>query len=156
MMHLVVPLLPPSQTLQRTRPQSPISRDPHRPLQGVLPSWRALPVRWQRADRSAPCAADDQIAAKFVDNEWYRARVERVAQGQVSVIYIDYGNRATIPLTDCAALPGMFAAAPRYAKEYCIACVKMPKDVSAGGRLADTLHRVSGVVCARNDGLLVC
>ncbi|KAF0295232.1 Nuclease domain-containing protein 1 [Amphibalanus amphitrite] len=71
---------------------------------------------------------NDQIAAKFVDNEWYRARVERVAQGQVSVIYVDYGNRATIPVTDCAALPGMFAAAPRYAKEYCLACVKMPKD----------------------------
>ena len=51
-------------------------------------------------------------------------------QGQISVIYIDYGNRATIPLTDCAALPGMFAAAPRYAKEYSLACVKMPKDVS--------------------------
>ena len=56
--------------------------------------------------------------------------MERAVQGQISVIYIDYGNRATIPITDCAALPGMFAAAPKYAKEYRLACVKMPKDVS--------------------------
>ncbi|XP_037069831.1 LOW QUALITY PROTEIN: staphylococcal nuclease domain-containing protein 1-like [Pollicipes pollicipes] len=70
----------------------------------------------------------DQCAAKFVDGGWYRARVERIVQGQVSLIYVDYGNRATVPVTDCAALPGMFAAAPRYAKEYRLACVKMPKD----------------------------
>jgi len=70
----------------------------------------------------------DQCVAKFVDGEWYRAKVERLQPGQASVIYVDFGNRATVPITDCATLPGVFAAAPRYAKEYALACVKLPKD----------------------------
>lgn len=32
-------------------------------------------------------------AAKFVDSEWYRARVEKVeGNNVVSILYIDYGN----------------------------------------------------------------
>ncbi len=33
-------------------------------------------------------------AAKFSDdNEWYRAKVERVQGTNVSILYVDYGNK---------------------------------------------------------------
>ena len=38
----------------------------------------------------------DMCAAKFVDGEWYRAKVEKVAGAEATVLYVDYGNRATI------------------------------------------------------------
>ena len=34
----------------------------------------------------------DLCAAKFIDGEWYRARVEKVTGHQVNIIYVDYGN----------------------------------------------------------------
>lgn len=36
----------------------------------------------------------DICAAKFtVDDEWYRAKVEKIQGANISVLYIDYGNR---------------------------------------------------------------
>merc|ERR1712226_1740408 len=35
----------------------------------------------------------DMCAAKFVDGEWYRAKVEKVAGAEATVLYVDYGNR---------------------------------------------------------------
>lgn len=36
----------------------------------------------------------DICAAKFTsDNEWYRAKVEKIQGNNASVLYIDYGNR---------------------------------------------------------------
>lgn len=36
----------------------------------------------------------DICAAKFtLDNEWYRAKVEKIQGNNASVLYIDYGNR---------------------------------------------------------------
>ena len=32
-------------------------------------------------------------AAKFVDEEWYRAKIEKMSKDDVSVLYLDYGNR---------------------------------------------------------------
>ena len=32
-------------------------------------------------------------AAKFVDEEWYRAKIEKMSGGDASVLYVDYGNR---------------------------------------------------------------
>ena len=32
-------------------------------------------------------------AAKFVDEEWYRAKIEKMSKDDVSVLYVDYGNR---------------------------------------------------------------
>jgi staphylococcal nuclease domain-containing protein 1 len=51
------------------------------------------------------------LAARFTaDNEWYRARVEKIEGNRVSVYFIDYGNREVI--TDSNRLttlpPGMY------------------------------------------------
>lgn len=41
----------------------------------------------------------DICAAKFTqDNEWYRAKVEKIQGNNVSVLYIDYGNREVVRL----------------------------------------------------------
>lgn len=34
----------------------------------------------------------DLCAAKFVDDQWYRAKIEKVSADSVTVYYIDYGN----------------------------------------------------------------
>jgi staphylococcal nuclease domain-containing protein 1 len=68
-------------------------------------------------------------AAKFTDGLWYRARVEKVSGSKISVFYIDYGNRETVEVSQCAALPSGFAADKPYAHEYAMACVQLPKDV---------------------------
>jgi len=70
----------------------------------------------------------DLCAAKYVDNEWYRAKVEKVTGGDVSVLYVDYGNRATLSKAKCAALPGAFTGLPPYAKEYSLALCALAND----------------------------
>nr|QBI71280.1 ebna2 binding protein P100 [Orthoderella ornata] len=68
-------------------------------------------------------------AAKFSeDGEWYRARVEKVSGNNVSVFYVDYGNREVVDITKCAALPSAFATEKPYAHEYGLACVQLPRD----------------------------
>ena len=72
----------------------------------------------------------DLCAAKFVDDQWYRAKVERLSGTDVIVLYIDFGNRATIPRTKCGVLPASFSALPAFAKEYALAFMSLPPDVS--------------------------
>jgi len=88
----------------------------------------------------------DLCAAKFSDGEWYRAKVEKVAGSQVSLLYIDYGNRETTTAVKCAGLPAAYASHAPFAQEYALACIALPKDpediqeaVAAFGE--DTLNR---------------
>ena len=64
-----------------------------------------------------------------MDDQWYRAKVEKVSSSDVSVLYIDYGNRATIPKTKVASLPGSFSSAQPFAKEYQLALCALAADV---------------------------
>jgi len=72
----------------------------------------------------------DLCAAKFVDGQWYRAKVERVnaKEGTVSVLYIDYGNRADIPKGQTASLPSSFGGLKPFAHEYCLALCQLAQD----------------------------
>merc|ERR1712142_256544 len=71
----------------------------------------------------------DLCAAKFVDGQWYRAKVEKVnSSGNVSVLYIDYGNRADIPKAQTASLPGSFVAMQAFAHEYSLALCQLAQD----------------------------
>ncbi|PNF41236.1 hypothetical protein B7P43_G01504 [Cryptotermes secundus] len=68
-------------------------------------------------------------ATKFsFDGQWYRARVEKISGSKVSVFYIDYGNRETVDVSQCAALPSSFATDKPYAHEFALACVQLPND----------------------------
>lgn len=69
-------------------------------------------------------------AAKFADDEWYRAKVERVQSGQVHVMYVDYGNREVTSSIRCASLPPAFTTDKPYANEFTLAFVKLPPEVS--------------------------
>nr|CAG4648501.1 EOG090X01F7 [Polyphemus pediculus] len=70
----------------------------------------------------------DLCAAKFSDGEWYRARVEKVAAGQVHLLYVDYGNREVTTAVKCATLPALYAGPSPFAHEYGLACAALPKD----------------------------
>lgn len=71
----------------------------------------------------------DLCAAKYtVDNEWYRAKIEKVQGSKVSVLYIDYGNREELNASRLAALPATFLSDKPFATEYSLACVTLPKD----------------------------
>ncbi|KFO62249.1 Staphylococcal nuclease domain-containing protein 1, partial [Corvus brachyrhynchos] len=73
----------------------------------------------------------DFCIAKFVDGEWYRARVEKVESGgKVHIFYIDYGNKETLPPTRLAPLPPAFSprVLPPQATEYSFAFIQVPQD----------------------------
>ncbi|NXD45976.1 SND1 protein, partial [Copsychus sechellarum] len=73
----------------------------------------------------------DFCIAKFVDGEWYRARVEKVESGgKVHIFYIDYGNKETLPPTRLAPLPPAFSprVLPPQATEYTFAFIQVPQD----------------------------
>jgi len=71
----------------------------------------------------------DICAAKYtVDDEWYRAKVDKVQGSNVTVLYIDYGNMETLNSTRLASVPAAFAGERPFATEYTLACVTLPKD----------------------------
>ena len=71
---------------------------------------------------------NDLCAAKFVDDQWYRAKVEKIGASEVQVLYIDYGNRATVPKTKLGTLPGVFHTPGGYAMLFSLALIHLPSD----------------------------
>ncbi|VDO09781.1 unnamed protein product [Haemonchus placei] len=85
----------------------------------------------------------DLCAAPFsVDGLWYRAKVESVRSGQAEVLFVDYGNRETVPATSLAQLPPGFASFPPGAKEYGLALVAIPNDKEYGLQCEDALQQL--------------
>merc|ERR1712223_1689118 len=71
----------------------------------------------------------DLCAAKFVDGMWYRAKVEKTSpRGDVSVLYIDFGNRANIPKVKLGSLPVAFLNLPAFAHQYSMALSNLCRD----------------------------
>lgn len=71
------------------------------------------------------------LAARFTgDNQWYRARVEKIeGNNRISVYFLDYGNREVITdLSRLTALPMGFSQLPGQAHEYELAYVRPPPD----------------------------
>eukprot|EP00092_Neocalanus_flemingeri_P012907 GFUD01013906.1.p1 GENE.GFUD01013906.1~~GFUD01013906.1.p1 ORF type:complete len:911 (-),score=260.11 GFUD01013906.1:493-3225(-) len=71
---------------------------------------------------------NDLCAAKFVDDQWYRGKVEKIGANDVQVLYIDYGNRASVPKAKLGSLPATFQTPGGYAKPYSLALVVLPPD----------------------------
>ena len=84
----------------------------------------------------------DICAAKFVDDQWYRAKIERISEHGVYVQYIDYGNCAYVQKTKLRALPVTFTDPGAFAKLYSIALVSLPQDKE---------HAVRGLEVLRED-----
>lgn len=88
----------------------------------------------------------DLCAAKFsLDNQWYRAKIEKVVNGKGSVLYIDYGNREEVPLTMMTALPPYFQSISAKATLFALACLTPPDDGDARQEAVDALnHEILG------------
>ncbi|KAM3968500.1 LOW QUALITY PROTEIN: staphylococcal nuclease domain-containing protein 1 [Aphomia sociella] len=69
-------------------------------------------------------------AARFtMDDQWYRAKVEKVTEDKKAhILYIDYGNREVVHSSRLASLPAGTESDPPYASEYLLCCVKFPSD----------------------------
>merc|ERR1711881_588333 len=59
---------------------------------------------------------------------WYRAKVEKIGVSDVQVLYIDYGNRASVPKSKLGSLPATFQTQSGYAKPYSLALTQLPPD----------------------------
>ncbi|KAK9400402.1 staphylococcal nuclease domain-containing protein 1-like [Crotalus adamanteus] len=96
----------------------------------------------------------DFCIAKFVDGEWYRARVEKVESlAKVHVFYIDYGNKETLPSTRLATLPQAFGTRvlPAQATEYKFAFIQVPQDEEARADVVDSAVRdIQNTQCLLN------
>uniref|UniRef100_A0A8U8C7M7 Staphylococcal nuclease domain-containing protein 1 n=1 Tax=Geospiza parvula TaxID=87175 RepID=A0A8U8C7M7_GEOPR len=92
--------------------------------------------------------------AKFVDGEWYRARVEKVESGgKVHIFYIDYGNKETLPPSRLAPLPPAFSprVLPPQATEYTFAFIQVPQDEEARADAVDSVVRdIQNTQCLLN------
>ena len=81
---------------------------------------------------------------------WYRAKVEKVSSGsgKVSVLYIDYGNRADVQTTQCAPLPpGLDINTDKpYAHYYTLAFVSVSNEVSKP-LLHDLIMMIYKIIC---------
>jgi len=84
----------------------------------------------------------DTCAAKFVDGEWYRVKVEKMTPTEATVLYMDYGNKATIPKAHCASLPASFHSLPAFSKEYALAFMTLAPDEE---------YAASGIAAIKED-----
>ena len=72
-----------------------------------------------------------ECAARFMDNEWYRAEVQQVqSQDSFLVHYLDYGNSLVLTQDKMARLPDQLASLPAQAKEFQLALTTPSDDVS--------------------------
>ncbi|XP_031619564.1 staphylococcal nuclease domain-containing protein 1 [Contarinia nasturtii] len=72
---------------------------------------------------------NDLCAAQFSeDNEWYRAKVEKVQGHNATILYVDYGNKETVPTSRLASLPPAFISDKPYANYYGLALVVLPPE----------------------------
>ncbi|XP_026503049.1 staphylococcal nuclease domain-containing protein 1-like [Terrapene carolina triunguis] len=96
----------------------------------------------------------DYCIAKFVDGEWYRARVEKVeSPARVHIFYIDYGNKETLPSTRLGTLPPAFSTRilPAQAIEYKFAFIQVPQDDDARADAVDSVVRdIQNTQCLLN------
>lgn len=71
----------------------------------------------------------DIVAAKFsIDNQWYRAKIEKVVQTKAHILYIDYGNREVVDISTLKELSSTLKADKPFAIEYRLALVTPPLD----------------------------
>jgi staphylococcal nuclease domain-containing protein 1 len=73
---------------------------------------------------------NDVCVAQFsMDDEWYRAKVVSVkSNGEVTVLFIDYGNKEVTGTTRLAQIPAGFESLPAQAHEYALAMVQPSSD----------------------------
>ena len=77
----------------------------------------------------SPKVGDTCVAKFSLDDEWYRARVLSVqSSGEVTVLFVDYGNKEKTKATSLAQMPAGFDTLPPQAHEYALAFVQLSSD----------------------------
>ncbi|TFK00874.1 centromere protein W [Platysternon megacephalum] len=102
-------------------------------LEKLMENMRSEIAGHPPVEGSYPPRRGDYCIAKFVDGEWYRARVEKVeSPARVHIFYIDYGNKETLPSTRLGTLPPAFSTRilPAQAIEYKFAFIQVPQDIT--------------------------
>ncbi|CAD5211676.1 unnamed protein product [Bursaphelenchus okinawaensis] len=61
-------------------------------------------------------------------NLWHRVKVESIKGGNADIVYVDFGNRETVPTSLLAPLPTSLVSQQPLAKEYKLALVQPPND----------------------------
>nr|XP_014353567.1 PREDICTED: staphylococcal nuclease domain-containing protein 1-like [Latimeria chalumnae] len=96
----------------------------------------------------------DYCIAKFVDGEWYRARVEKMeSSARIHVFYIDYGNREILASARLGTLPPAFTTRilPPQATQYTFAFIQVPQDEDARADAVDSVVRdIQNTQCLLN------
>jgi staphylococcal nuclease domain-containing protein 1 len=72
----------------------------------------------------------DLCVAKFsLDSEWYRAKIISIqSNNNVTVLFIDYGNKEQTQATKLAHIPAGFETLPPQANEYALSLVQLSSD----------------------------
>jgi len=84
----------------------------------------------------------DVVAALFVDNLWYRARIEKVVSlEKIYVLYVDYGNKEILSSVRLAQLPPKYSSFPPQARQYSLACLKVPADPDVAEDLTNAIAK---------------
>ncbi|KAI8093293.1 uncharacterized protein BX664DRAFT_329393 [Halteromyces radiatus] len=116
-------------------------------------------------NRSEPASrprVGDVVSAKFTEDDcWYRAKVRRVSAEGIEVLYIDYGNSETLPLSRIQPLASQFKSLKPQAQEAVLSFVKSPaKDADYGVECMERFHELTAGkqlvanVDARENGVL--
>ncbi|KAH9499055.1 nuclease domain-containing protein [Bulinus truncatus] len=83
----------------------------------------------------------DLCIARFSqDDQWYRAKIEKIEGSTATVLFIDYGNKEKTSVSGLCALPSNFRTLPPQATEYTLACVTVPNDEEAKQDAVDALY----------------
>ncbi|CAG8762154.1 19201_t:CDS:10, partial [Cetraspora pellucida] len=84
------------------------------------------------------------VSAQFTeDDQWYRARIRKniPEKESVEVVYIDYGNSETIPVSRIRSIPDNFKQLPPHAYEAMLSFLKVPdREADYGGEAYERLR----------------
>ena len=107
--------------------------DDRRALEQMERSLAAIKEEHGEAHAAAEPRKGKLVAVLFDDGlgdgpKWFRARVlGRAADGEGwDVLYVDYGNHETVPVTRMRPLPPSLVAVPPMARECVLSCVRAP------------------------------
>jgi staphylococcal nuclease domain-containing protein 1 len=80
------------------------------------------------ADPAFKPRVGENVSAKFTEDDcWYRGRVRRISHEGIEVLYIDFGNAETLPLSRVRSLPENFKQLKAQAFEATLSFVKSPE-----------------------------
>jgi staphylococcal nuclease domain-containing protein 1 len=80
------------------------------------------------ADPAFKPRVGENVSAKFTEDDcWYRGRVRRISHEGIEVLYIDFGNAETLPLSRVRSLPENFKQLKAQALEATLSFVKSPE-----------------------------